>query len=76
MMTPYKDISGDSGIVAYEIEGDSITIEFRKGGTYRYDANKPGAGHVSVMKGLAQSGDGLNTYINKNVRKNFAAKLN
>lgn len=74
-MQPYTDINGDSGIAAYEIGPRSIKIQFSHGGIYLYDASAPGAAHVAEMQTLAQSGDGLNTYINKHVRKNYAAKL-
>ena len=74
-MRPYTDISGDSGVAAYEMGPGSIQIQFTDGGTYLYDASAPGATHVAEMQRLARSGDGLNTYINKYVRKNYAAKL-
>lgn len=74
-MQKYDDIHGDSGIAAYEISSGSIAVQFSKGGTYLYNESKPGAAHVTEMQRLAQAGDGLNTYINKFVRKNFAKKL-
>lgn len=74
-MQPYKDIDGDSGVAAYEIGQGSITVQFSKGGTYLYNGSAPGAAHVAEMQRLAQAGDGLNAYINKYVRKNYAAKL-
>lgn len=74
-MQQYKDINGDSGVAAYEIGPGSITVQFSKGGTYLYDYSKPGAAHVTEMQRLAQAGNGLNTYINKFVRKDYAQKL-
>lgn len=75
-MQPYKDITGDSGIARYEIGEGSITIEFsRTGGIYRYDTTKPGSEHVAEMQRLALLGDGLNAYINRYVRKNYAEKI-
>jgi hypothetical protein len=74
-MRPYPDIEHDSGISAYEIGQGSITIRFADGGIYLYDASAPGAKHVAEMQKLARSGRGLNTYINKHVRRNYAAKL-
>ena len=73
-MTPYPNRSGTSGVNAYEIRDTSIVVEFRHGGTYLYDYNVPGREHVEEMKRLAKLGTGLATYINKNVRKGFAAK--
>lgn len=74
-MQPYKDLSGDSGIAAYEIGPESICIRFMDGGTYLYDASAPGRAHVARMQQLAQAGDGLNTYINQHVRDNYADRL-
>jgi hypothetical protein len=72
---PYKDIHGDSGVAAYEIGPGSIKVQFAYGGTYLYNSSAPGAALVAEMQRLAQTGGGLNTYINKHVRRNYAAKL-
>lgn len=74
-MEQYRDLNGDSGVVAYEIGSDSITVEFRGGATYSYNYGSAGRSHIETMKGLAASGDGLNSYINRNVKKLYAAKL-
>ena len=74
-MQRYKNLSGDSGVVAYETGRDYIDIRFKDGGTYRYDYQTPGQQDVETMKQLAQDGADLATYINKYVRERFAAKL-
>jgi len=74
-MQTYKGRDGRSGIEGFEIQPDAITLRFRSDGTYRYDATKPGLHHVHRMQRLARLGNGLNTYVNKYVRKNYAAKL-
>lgn len=74
-MKQYKDIDGDSSVVAYEIGHGSIIVQFLTGSTYLYDGSNPGAAHVAEMQRLAQTGDGLNAYINRHVRKNYAKKL-
>lgn len=63
-MKPYQGSDGDSGIAAYAYGKDWIRIRFKKGGTYRYPASMIGAAHLRAMKRLADSGKGLNTYIN------------
>ncbi len=73
-MQTYKDLSGDSGVEAYEINSGAITVKFSRGGTYLYNQSKPGAAHVAEMQRLAESGDGLNAYINKFVKKDYAEK--
>jgi hypothetical protein len=73
-MERYKNRSSDSGVVAYDIGPDFIVVEFRDGGTYRYDYASTGKLEVERMKSLALLGRGLATYINTNVR-GFADKL-
>jgi hypothetical protein len=68
----YKNISGNSGILAYETRTDFIKIKFSDGGTYRYDYSRPGKIHVEQMKRLAPKGKGLATYVNKFVRDNYS----
>ncbi len=74
-MHPYQETSDESGIAAYRITSKSITIEFKHGGIYLYTYTYPGRTHVEAMKKLAQSDDGLNTYINQHVRDNYERKL-
>jgi hypothetical protein len=73
-MELYRDPNGDSGIDSFECGPDWIRIRFKRGGTYVYDQSRPGSTHVERMKALAQSGDGLGTYINQHVRRAFARR--
>ena len=74
-METYKDINGDSGVSAYEIGNDYIKVKFKHGNDiYLYTYARPGAEHVERMKELAKSGDGLNAYININVRDKYESK--
>ncbi|WP_263264593.1 hypothetical protein [Pseudomonas sp. RIT-PI-S] len=75
-MLPYASPNGNSGVVAYLIEGDSITLRFADRATlYLYDANRPGLAAVQEMQRLAKRGTGLTTYINQHVRKHYALKI-
>ena len=74
-METYKNLSGVSNVTAYEIGTDSITVQFKDGGLYRYDARSAGHDNIEKMKALAVEGRGLNTFINQHVRKDYAAKL-
>ncbi len=65
-LTRYRDVNGDSGISAYRYAHDWIQVQFTDGGLYEYRASKIGQTHIDEMKRLADSGDGLNTYINTN----------
>jgi hypothetical protein len=74
-METYKNLSGNSGVAAYEIGHDYIDIRFQDGTAFRYDEQHTGKEHVEQMKALAAAGRGLNTYINRHVRMNYAKKL-
>lgn len=75
-MHPYGGPKGSSGVVAYLIDGDSITLRFVDRPTlYVYDAQRPGPAAVREMQRLAQRGSGLTTYINQHIRKNYAQKI-
>lgn len=68
-MEKYRNSGGDSGVSAYEIGSDYIIVKFSgTARTYRYSYRKAGQKHVESLKQLAQSGSGLNSYINKHVR--------
>jgi len=66
-MKKYKNISGSSGITAYETGPDWIKVKFTSGTVYKYNYSKPGRHHVEKMKSLAEEGRGLSTYISQNV---------
>lgn len=68
-MERYRNAGGDSGVSAYEIGSDYIIVKFSGTvRTYRYSYRKAGQNHVENLKRLAQSGSGLNSYINKHVK--------
>lgn len=71
-MQRYADINNDSGVIGFEINPTSITIWFE--GTvrpYTYSYAVAGQAHVEKMKQLALAGDGLNAYINYNVKYKY-----
>lgn len=73
-MKRYQNLSGNSGVIAYECGSDHIALQFQDGSVYEYDHTRPGRKHVERMKALALSGRGLTTYLNKFVRDNYARK--
>jgi hypothetical protein len=73
-MDKYKNLAGDSGVVAYEIEPKSIAVRFRNGSVYLYTYQSAGTRNVERMKVLARKGCGLNTFISTSVRKDYASK--
>jgi hypothetical protein len=73
-MKRYRDLSGQSGVVAYDISNDAITVKFRDGDVYRYDYSSTGQREVEEMKRLALAGQGLATYISRFVKDRYARK--
>jgi len=68
-METYRNLSGNSGVQAYEIGPAYIIVKFSgTARTYIYSYRKAGSDHVEQMKVLARQGRGLGTYINKYVR--------
>ncbi|MFK7087540.1 hypothetical protein AAFM71_01890 [Chromobacterium violaceum] len=67
-MIPYKNLGGDSGVSAYDIEADQIVVQFTSGKIYKYSYASAGYSNVEEMKRLAYAGRGLNTFIQRHVR--------
>jgi hypothetical protein len=63
-MKPYGNRSGNSGVVAYDNGSDWISLQFVDGGKYKYRASNVGLDNLKTMKRLADSGQGLMTFIN------------
>ncbi|MFK7797518.1 MAG: hypothetical protein AB8E82_08700 [Aureispira sp.] len=70
-MQIYLNRNGKSGISAYEIGTDYISVQFSNGKIYTYSYTSAGSQNVEIMKELAQNGYGLNSYIMKNVKNNY-----
>ena len=74
-MRQYKSTSDNTGVVAYEMGKDSISIKFKDGSVYLYTNSSTGAAAITQMKELAKKGEGLTTYINQHVRDHYQTKL-
>ena len=66
-MQRYLGLSGDAGVIAYEIGADYVRVRFRNGKPYRYSYASAGREHVEEMKKRASKGRGLSTYISQHV---------
>lgn len=73
-MERYKNLDGNSDIVGYEITESTVTVQFSDGAMYLYTAQSTGAGNLNEMRRLAVAGRGLNSFINRTVRKDYAWK--
>jgi hypothetical protein len=67
-MIPYRNKDGkESGVVAYELGIDSISVKFRTGDLYLYNYSSAGEEAVEKMKRYAEANKGLSTYISRNI---------
>lgn len=73
-MTPYANLSGDSGVEAYRIGARQLTVQFAGGAQYVYTYASAGREHVEQMKLLALAGRGLATYISQHAHDAYASK--
>lgn len=74
-MQRYRNLDGGSGIVAFEVANDAITVEFINGSVYEYDYASAGRGNIERMKRLAAEGRGLSTFISQRVHDAYARRL-
>ena len=65
-MKPYKNLSGNSSVIAYEYDLMSIRVKFNNGWIYEYTVAKLGEVTIREMKQLADAGRGLGSYISSN----------
>lgn len=74
-MNPYT--SSRSNIRGYEVNElrTEIAIYFKDGSGYLYTNQATGATQVAQLILLAQSGRGLNSYISRIVKGNYARKI-
>ncbi len=73
-MERYKNLSGHSGVVAYEIGRDFIKVQFTEGTVYVYTEASAGLRHITHMKNLARNGRGLSSFISTTVHEAYARK--
>lgn len=73
-MERYRNLSGNSNVVAFEIGAGSITVQFGDGMHYLYTVGSTGAAQIAEMQRLAKAGQGLNSYIGRVVKKAFERK--
>lgn len=73
-MERYRNLGGDSSVIAYEIGSNFIRVQFSDGSVYLYTYASAGSHNIEQMKQLARRGRGLNSFIMTNVRKAYARK--
>lgn len=75
-MQRYGNHSGESGVVAYDIDAGQIVVQFRNGERYLYTEDSAGAANIARMQELARAGRGLSSYISQHVHDRYARKIN
>jgi hypothetical protein len=68
-MERYRNLSGKSGVVAYETGEGYIKIQYVSDPLpYLYTDESAGPEHVAQMQKLANAGRGLGTYVSQHVK--------
>lgn len=73
-MERYANLSGNSAVIAYEIEPGAITVQFDSGMFYLYNGSSTSSANIHEMQSLARAGRGLNSFIVRVVKKGYARK--
>lgn len=75
-MISYKNLNGNSNVKCYNISENYIDIEFYNTPlVYRYSNVVPGRKVLNELKRLAIQGYGLNSFINRYVKKNYERRI-
>ena len=74
-MQRYANLSGNSGVVAYELSTEGIVVKFVDGWKYEYTRRSAGADTIATMRRLAASGRGLSGFISRHAREAYARKF-
>jgi hypothetical protein len=74
-MQRYANLGGDSNVAGFEASPGAIKVQFGDGSIYLYTDGSAGSANIQQMHGFALAGQGLNSFINRCVRKNYASKL-
>lgn len=75
LMQPYKNLSGRSYVLAYKLEPQGITVQFKDDSVYFYSEKRTGMKNIQEMQRLALLGQGLNTFINQVVKRRYTRKI-
>jgi hypothetical protein len=73
-MERYANLSGDSSVIAFEIEPGEITVQFDSGMFYLYNTTSTSPANIQEMQRLARAGRGLGSFILRAVKKGYARK--
>jgi phosphotransferase system IIB component len=73
-MTVYRNLGGDSNVASFTSDLGWIRVTFKDDATYEYTTQSAGEQAVLEMIQCAESGQGLNGYINAHAKKLYSSK--
>ncbi len=73
-METYQNLSGRSGVAEYECGTGFIRVKFNDGAQYLYTNDSTGINEIQEMQRLAVAGEGLNSLISREIKKNYECK--
>ena len=74
-MDRYGNLSGDSGVLGYQLREGAIIVQFRNGSMYEYTNESAGSHAISTMRRLAVAGRGLSGFIATHVREKYSRRI-
>lgn len=73
-LNSYANYGGKSGIVSYDIGDDWILVNFTTGSKYLYTIKSTTPDNINQMKQLAHAGKGLNSFIMRVLKTDYAGR--
>lgn len=70
----YANLGGNSGVATYDLGEDWILINFTTGARYLYTTKSTSIDNIEQMKRYAHEGKGLNSYIMRMVKTDYAGR--
>ena len=74
-MERYRNLSGNSGVFAYELSPGRIIVQFHDGWKYEYTNRSAGIEAIVTMHRLARAGSGMSGFISAHVRERYSRKF-
>ncbi|MDC7808157.1 hypothetical protein PQS31_15180 [Luteimonas sp BLCC-B24] len=74
-LQPYTNQHGDSGVTAWAIAGNTLSVEFAHGAVYVYTADVLGASVFETLCRSARAGRGLATAISRDVGARYIIRF-
>ncbi|MDR6992134.1 hypothetical protein [Luteimonas sp. 3794] len=73
-LRPYRNRHGGSGVRAWSISDDTLSIEFVDGAVYDYRRQDIGSRLFAAACSAARAGRGLSTCVSRHLRQRYAQR--